>query len=45
MPPMTMVFKVPDPALLQQVKVGEQVLFSADKVQGVYTVLTLERVK
>ena len=42
MPPMTMVFRVQDPALLSQVKAGDKVRFTADKVGGNYTVLSLE---
>ena len=45
MPPMTMVFQVPDPALLGGVKVGDKVRFTADKVNGAYTVLTLQPAK
>lgn len=45
MPPMTMVFKVQDPALLKPVKVGDQVLFTVDVIQGSYTVLTLQPAK
>jgi len=43
MPPMSMVFKVKDPALLTQVKAGDKVRFTADKINGAYMVLTLER--
>jgi len=43
MPPMTMVFQVKDPALLSLVKAGDKVRFTADKINGAYTVLTLER--
>jgi len=45
MPPMTMVFKVQDPALLSQVKAGDKVRFTVDKIKGAYTVLTLEPVQ
>jgi Cu/Ag efflux protein CusF len=45
MPPMTMVFQVKDAALLEQVKAGDKVKFTADKVDGTYTVLTLEPAK
>lgn len=45
MPPMTMVFQVKDPALLEQVKVGDKVKFSADKVGGAYTVTSIEKAK
>jgi Cu(I)/Ag(I) efflux system protein CusF len=38
MPPMTMVFQAVDPAMLQGLKVGDQVLFQADQAQGAYRV-------
>lgn len=42
MPPMTMVFRVADPAMLDQVKSGDKVRFVADKVGGQYTVTQIE---
>jgi Cu(I)/Ag(I) efflux system protein CusF len=45
MPPMTMVFQVKDPAMLDQVKTGDKVRFAADKVGGAYTVTKIEPVK
>ena len=42
MPPMTMVFQVRDPAMLDRVKAGDKVKFSADKVNGAYTVTKIE---
>lgn len=42
MPPMTMVFKVKDAALLEKVKAGDKVRFTADKINGAYTVLSIE---
>jgi Cu(I)/Ag(I) efflux system periplasmic protein CusF len=42
MPPMTMVFQVKDPALLDQVKVGDKVRFDAEKVGGAYLVTKIE---
>jgi len=45
MGPMTMVFQVADPALLDQVKAGDTVRFTADKIKGAYTVLTIEPVQ
>lgn len=42
MGPMTMVFQVQDPALLDKVKPGDTVRFTADKIKGAYTVLTIE---
>lgn len=41
MPAMTMVFRVADPKLLETVKVGDRVKFSADKRDGHFTVVTL----
>ena len=45
MPPMTMVFKVQNKAMLGQVAAGDKVRFSADKVNGALTVTALETVK
>ena len=42
MPPMTMVFQVQDRSLLARAKPGDRVRFTADKVNGQYTVLQLE---
>jgi Cu(I)/Ag(I) efflux system protein CusF len=42
MPGMTMVFRVKDPALLGKVKPGDKVRFTADKVDGALTVLSIE---
>ena len=42
---MTMVFRVQDPAMLRQVKVGDKVRFDADRVNGQITVTKIERVK
>jgi len=45
MPDMTMVFRVKDPAMLDQVKVGDKVKFAADKISGVITGTSIEVVK
>lgn len=45
MPPMTMVFKVAEPAMLDKVKAGDKVHFQVEKRDGVFTVTTLEAVK
>jgi Cu/Ag efflux protein CusF len=45
MPPMTMVFKVQDKAMLTQVAAGDKVRFAADKVGGALTVTALETSK
>jgi Cu(I)/Ag(I) efflux system protein CusF len=42
MPPMTMVFHAKDPALLDKIKAGDKVRFTADKVDGAYTVLSID---
>lgn len=42
MGPMTMVFQVQDVALLDKVKAGDKVRFTADQIKGAYTVLTIE---
>lgn len=43
MPPMTMVFRVRDPAMLEQVAVGDKVRFDAEKVGGQYTVTAIRK--
>ena len=43
MPPMTMVFHVSDRAQLDNVKTGDQIRFTAEKVGGTYTVTFVER--
>lgn len=45
MPPMSMVFSVKDPAMLESLKAGDKVKFTADKVNGAFTVLTIEKTK
>jgi len=42
---MTMVFRVQDPAMLKQVKVGDKVRFDADRVNGQITVTKIEKAK
>ena len=42
MPPMTMVFRVKDPALLDKVKAGDRIRFAADRIEGAYTVTRME---
>jgi Cu/Ag efflux protein CusF len=42
MPAMTMVFRVRNPALLEQVKHGDKVAFVAENVNGALTVTRLE---
>jgi Cu/Ag efflux protein CusF len=45
MPAMTMVFQVKDAAVLDRVKVGDKVKFTADRIGGAYTVTHLEALK
>lgn len=42
MPPMTMVFKARNPAILNGIKAGDKVRFTADQINGTYTVLSIE---
>ena len=42
---MTMVFRAADPAMLKAVKAGDKVKFDADKVNGQFTVMKIEKVK
>jgi Cu/Ag efflux protein CusF len=42
---MTMVFRMLDPAMLKQVKVGDKVKFDADRVNGQITVTKIEKAK
>lgn len=42
MPAMTMVFQVADPAMLDHLKAGDKVRFSADKVGSGYAVTKIE---
>ena len=44
MPAMSMVFKVKAPALLEKVKAGDRVQFTAVEVNGALTVVTMERI-
>ena len=43
MPAMTMVFQVKDPRMLEQVKAGDKIKFLAEKVDGAFTVMKVER--
>ncbi|HEY5634900.1 MAG TPA: copper-binding protein [Burkholderiaceae bacterium] len=45
MPPMTMVFRAKDPAVLDRLKVGDKVRFAADQIDGAFTVTRIEPVK
>jgi Cu(I)/Ag(I) efflux system periplasmic protein CusF len=43
MPPMTMVFRVKDGGMLDQVKEGDKIKFTADKIGGAFTVTGIEK--
>jgi len=43
--PMTMVYRVKDPAMLDRVKAGDKVKFQAENIGGVFTVIDIEPVK
>ena len=43
--PMTMVYRVNDPALLKQVKVGDKVTFEAEEAASGYTVTKMQKAK
>lgn len=42
MPPMTMVFQISDPGLLEGVAEGDRVRVTIDQIDGAYTVLSVE---
>ena len=42
MPAMTMVYRVDQDAFLDQARAGEKIRFTADKIKGAYTVMSLE---
>ena len=42
---MTMVFRVQDPAMLKQVKVGDKVKFDADRISGQIMVTKIQKAK
>src|SRR5437899_9101218 len=43
--PMTMVYRVKDPAMLKQVKVGDKLQFEAENADTGYTVTKLQKAK
>ena len=45
MPPMTMVFRAKDAALLDQVKAGDVIRFKAEKIDGAFTVTEYQAAK
>ena len=42
---MTMVFRAQDPAMLKTVKAGDKIKFDADKINGQFTVIKIEKAK
>jgi Cu(I)/Ag(I) efflux system protein CusF len=40
---MTMVFRVKDPAMLNELKAGDDIRFDADKVNGAFTVTEIQK--
>jgi Cu(I)/Ag(I) efflux system periplasmic protein CusF len=45
MPPMTMVFRMKDAAMLDKVKAGDKINFFAEKINGNFTVTEIETAK
>ena len=45
MPPMTMVFQVSDPALLDKVQAGDKIRFTATNEAGTLTVTSIQSAK
>jgi Cu(I)/Ag(I) efflux system periplasmic protein CusF len=44
MPPMTMVFRVAEPKMLDSLAVGSRISFTAEKLNGQYTLTSVRRV-
>ncbi|MES2320870.1 MAG: copper-binding protein [Pseudomonadota bacterium] len=42
MPPMTMVFRVKDPTMLNRVKAGDKVKFTVEKIDGAFIITALQ---
>jgi Cu/Ag efflux protein CusF len=42
---MTMVFRVADPAMLKAVKAGDKIKFEADRVNGQFTVMRIQKAR
>lgn len=45
MPGMSMVFQVKNAAMLDNIKAGDKVMFTADKVDGAFMVMSIEKAK
>ena len=44
MPPMSMVFQMKDPSMLEKLKAGDKVQFTADNINGAMTVMSIASV-
>jgi Cu(I)/Ag(I) efflux system protein CusF len=42
---MTMVYRVADPALLEGIKIGDKIKFTADRTNGQFTVTKIEKAR
>ena len=45
MPGMTMIFRVKDAVMLDQLKEGDKINFAADKINGAFTLMQVEQLK
>ena len=45
MPGMTMIFRVKDAVMLDQIKEGDKIHFAADKINGAFTLMQIESAK
>ena len=45
MPGMTMIFRVKDAVMLDQLKEGDKINFAADKINGAFTLMQIEQLK
>lgn len=43
MPPMTMVFRAKDPKMLEGLAVGDKIRFSAEKIDGAFTITAVSK--
>jgi Cu/Ag efflux protein CusF len=43
--PMTMVYRVKEPAILKTVKVGDKIKFDVDRENGAFTVTKMQKIK
>jgi Cu(I)/Ag(I) efflux system protein CusF len=45
MPGMQMVFNLNDPGMIEKLKTGSKITFTADRINGAFTVMSLESIK